>query len=232
MTPRLILFTRFPTPGEAKTRLIPMLGAKGAAELHRVLTERTVEVLRTFGAPVEVHVTGASAQAFQNWLGNELTIIPQAEGGLGERLLAALDPAPCIFFGADTPDLSPEIVAEAVAALETHDGVIGPAEDGGYYLIGMSTPQPALFTDMAWSMDTVFAETMRRVGMLNRPALQPTRSSRAQSRDVSAGHSVSTKLDTNGLEEHQTVGLNFLVLEPLSDCDRPEDLARWPWLAT
>lgn len=101
--------------------------------------------------------------------------------------------SPCIFFGADTPDLSPEIVAAAVAALETHDGVIGPADDGGYYLIGMREPQPALFTDMAWSTETVFPETMRRVAEL---------------------------------------GLNFLTLETLSDCDRPEDLARWPWLAT
>ncbi len=231
--PRLILFTRYPTPGEAKTRLIPTLGANGAAELHRVLTERTVALLRTVGAPVEVHVTGAPVEAFRDWLGQEVAFIPQAEGGLGERLLAALDPAqgrhaelvsasmphrqpvmpneawtlkrvqhddltdravsPCIFFGADTPDLSPEIVAAAVAALETHDGVIGPADDGGYYLIGMREPQPALFTDMAWSTETVFPETMRRVAEL---------------------------------------GLNFLTLETLSDCDRPEDLARWPWLAT
>ncbi len=189
--PRLILFTRFPTPGEAKTRLIPLLGQHGAADLHRALTERTVAVLLSAGAPVEVHVTGAPVDAFAAWLEDGLTLIPQADGGLGERLLAALEPAPCIFFGADTPDLSPAIVAEAVAELATHDGVIGPAEDGGYYLIGMKAPQPELFTNMAWSTNTVFAETMTRVAKM---------------------------------------GLNFAILETLSDCDRPGDVARWPWL--
>ena len=193
VTPRLVLFTRYPVPGEAKTRLIPMLGAKGAADLHRTLTERTVAMLMAAAGSFEVHGTGAPVGAFRDWLGKGLTIIPQAEDGLGERLLAALDPAPCIFFGADTPDLSPEIIAQAIAALDNYDGAIGPADDGGYYLIGMRAPLPALFTDMAWSTETVFTETMRRVADL---------------------------------------GLNFLILETLSDCDRPEDLARWPWLAT
>ena len=191
MTPRLILFTRFPTPGEAKTRLIPLLGAHGAAKLHQTLTERTVATLRTAGLPVEVYGTGAPVDAFREWLGEGLTFILQDEGGLGERLSAALDPAPCIFFGADTPDLSPQIVAQAAAALERHDGVIGPAKDGGYYLIGMKVPLPVLFRAMAWSTDAVFPETMRRVAGL---------------------------------------GLHFAILETLSDCDRPEDLACWPFL--
>lgn len=70
--------------------------------------------------------------------------------------------APHIFFGADTPELTTHIVHHANAALASHDVVIGPAEDGGYYLIGMATARPELMTDMAWSTPAVFAETIRR----------------------------------------------------------------------
>jgi uncharacterized protein len=189
--PRLILFTRFPTPGMAKTRLIPILGPRGAAHAHKMLTERTVKILLLSKAPVEVHFTGATDNEFADWLGEDMSFVPQADGDLGARLLSALDPEPCIFFGADTPDLSPAIVAAAIDALEHHDVVIGPAEDGGYYLIGMKNAQQALFHDIEWSTDTVFSETMKRV---------------------------------------RALGLDFTILKTLADCDRPEDLARWPWL--
>jgi rSAM/selenodomain-associated transferase 1 len=190
--PRLVLFARYPTAGACKTRLIPALGPAGAADLHRRLTERTVAVLRASRAPVTVAFTGASAAQFAAWLGPDVGLVEQVEGDLTARLMACLDPAPVIFFGADTPDLAPQHVEAAIAALERHDIVIGPAEDGGYYLIGMRTALPELLTDMPWSTDQVLPETLAR---LARRGIAP------------------------------------VLLETLADCDRPEDLARWPGLA-
>lgn len=191
IAPRLVLFTRFPTAGACKTRLIPALGAAGAAELHRRLTERTVAVMKTGKAPVEVAYTGADAAQFADWLGPEVRFVKQAEGDLTARLLACLDPAPVIFFGADTPDLGTQHVEAAIAALDQHEVVIGPAEDGGYYLIGMRRPMPELLTDMPWSTDQVLPETLAR---LARAGIAPA------------------------------------LLGTLADCDRPDDLARWPEL--
>jgi len=190
---RLVLFARYPTAGACKTRLIPALGAAGAAELHRLLTTRTVAVLKASGAAVEVAYTGASAAEFATWLGPDVGLIEQVEGDLTARLLACLDPAPVIFFGADTPDLAPQHVEAAIAALDNHEVVIGPAEDGGYYLIGMRQPMPELLIDMPWSTEQVLPETLAR-------------------------------LDQRGIAP--------VLLETLADCDRPEDLARWPELAS
>ncbi len=189
--PRLVVFARFPTPGAAKTRLIPSIGADGAAAVHRRLTERTLVVLMGHDCAVELHITGASQQDFLSWVGADAALIEQPEGDLTVRLTAALDPAPVIFFGADTPDLSRDQVAVAIGALATHDVVIGPAEDGGYYLIGMARPFPDLLNGIDWSTERVFDQTMAKAEM---------------------------------------AGLSVAVLDTLYDCDRPEDLARWPWL--
>lgn len=189
--PRLVLFARYPAPGACKTRLIPALGPAGAADLHRRLTERTVTVLRASGTPVTVAFTGADGDAFTEWLGTEVTLVEQADGDLTARLLACLDPAPVIFFGADTPDLAAQHIETAIAALQNNEVVIGPAEDGGYYLIGMRQALPDLLTNMPWSTDQVLPETLAR-------------------------------LDQRGIMP--------VLLDTLSDCDRPEDLARWPGL--
>lgn len=193
LTPKLVLFARYPTPGECKTRLIPAIGAQGAADLHRQLTERTVRVLCASSASVSVATTGAQLAVFESWLGSHVNLEEQVEGGLTERLFAFLDCAPVVFFGADTPDLSAVHVRKAIEGLSTHEVVIGPATDGGYYLIGMRAPYPELLTGMPWSTDQVLPETLRR-------------------------------LDGLGIEP--------LLLDPLSDCDRPEDLKLWPDLAS
>jgi rSAM/selenodomain-associated transferase 1 len=187
-----VLFARYPAAGACKTRLIPALGPEGAAALHRRLTERTVAIMQQSGCPVTVAFTGANQREFETWLGNDIMLTMQVEGDLTAKLLACLDPAPVIFFGADTPDLQHHHMASAIAALQTHDVVIGPAEDGGYYLIGMRQPLPELFIDMPWSTEQVLPETLARL---------------------------------------MRVGIEPLLLETLSDCDRPEDLARWPDLA-
>lgn len=187
--PRLVLFARYPLAGACKTRLIPALGAEGAAALHRHLTERTIATLRQSGSRITLAYTGAEEAEFAAWLGRDIGLVEQVAGDLTAKLMACLDPAPVIFFGADTPDLELHHVEQAIAALRTHDVVIGPADDGGYYLIGMRAPLPQLLTDIPWSTDQVLPETLARLGQL---------------------------------------GIEAALLETLSDCDRPEDLARWP----
>lgn len=188
---RLVLFTRFPVPGSAKTRLIPAVGAEGAAAVHKRLTEQTAKTLRHIGHTIEIHYTGENAEAFAQWLGGDLTYVAQAAGDLTDRLLAAIHPAPVIFLGSDTPDLSVHHVHAAVDALRKSDVVVGPADDGGYYLIGMARPYPLLLTDMRWSTEHVMPDTLAR------------------------------------LHQHD---IGYEILETLHDCDRPEDLHRWPWL--
>jgi uncharacterized protein len=165
--PRLALFTRLPVAGSAKTRLIPAVGAKQAASIHKTLTERTIVTLKQLAkasgaAPAEVHFTGGSAEDFSAWLGDDVSLVEQVGGSLGDRLVAAIDPAPVILFGADTPDLLPAHCTDAAKALSSHDLVIGPACDGGYYLIGVTKPFHFLFSDMPWSSDRLFEATLRR----------------------------------------------------------------------
>jgi len=175
INPELVLFARYPVAGQCKTRLIPALGPEGAAAVHRRLTERTVGVLRQAGCPLTIAYTGAQEAAFRAWLGNELSYEQQAEGDLTARLLPFAARAPVVFFGADTPDLAADHVAAAVAALTSHPVAIGPAEDGGYYLIAMREPLPELLTDMPWSTDAVLPETLRRLEAMGiGPALLAT----------------------------------------------------------
>lgn len=160
--PRLVLFARYPTPGRAKTRLIPALGAAGAADLHRRLTERTLAVLRETRLPVELRTTGAPTAAFRRWLG-EVDCVPQGGGHLGVRMRRAAARAPAILVGADVPDLTADHLLAAAEALARTPVAIGPAEDGGYYLIGVRGPLPWLFAPMAWGTGTVRAMTLDRL---------------------------------------------------------------------
>ncbi len=189
----LILFAKYPVPGRAKTRLIPALGADGAAALHRRLAKRTFDTMVASGHRIEVQYDLASEAEFRDWLGNDADYVQQPEGDLTDRLLAASRDTPHVFFGADTPDLTTDIAHDAADLLiHSHDVVIGPAEDGGYYLIGMKYPLPQLFTDMPWSTDQVLPTTLKRL---------------------------------------QELDIEPFMLPMLADCDRPEDLQRWPELA-
>lgn len=160
--PRLTLFARFPTPGVAKTRLIPAIGAQAAAALHRALVEATVAEMRASGLPFELRYTGATTQAFSDWLGADIALIDQGDGDLGDRLARAQTPA--LLIGADAPALDAHRMRRAADALTTAPAVIGPAEDGGYYLLGSARPMAFLFEAMPWGTDAVFAETMQRLG--------------------------------------------------------------------
>jgi rSAM/selenodomain-associated transferase 1 len=160
--PRLTIFARYPEPGKAKTRLIPALGADGAARVYARMLDATLDSARQSGMPVELRITGAVPEAFSPLCGDGVTIVEQGDGDLGERLTRV--PAPAIVIGSDAPGLTPELLREAHALLEKFEVVIGPATDGGYYLIGFSRPIPFAFEGIPWSTPTVLSETLERLG--------------------------------------------------------------------
>lgn len=159
--PTVTIFARWPEPGKAKTRLIPGLGEDGATAVYRKLLEHTVREARASGLPVQLRVTGGAAEAFHGWLGRDLEVVDQGEGDLGEKL--ARVPAPTLLIGSDCPRLSATHLREAAAALRGNPAVVGPANDGGYYLLGLARPMPFLFNDMPWSTAEVLPETLRRL---------------------------------------------------------------------
>ncbi|MBB3033588.1 TIGR04282 family arsenosugar biosynthesis glycosyltransferase [Alteriqipengyuania lutimaris] len=160
MTPEIAIFARWPEPGKAKTRLIPALGEQGAADLYARLLELTVREARESGLPFHLRVTGDDPARFRELLGEDLDVRDQGDGDLGDRL--ARVPTPGIMIGSDCPGLTAALLREAATVLPNRDAVIGPAQDGGYWLLGLSEPCPQLFTNMAWSTPAVFAETLRR----------------------------------------------------------------------
>lgn len=166
------LFTRFPEPGKAKTRLIPTLGAEQAATLQRAMTGHTVLRARLWAASasdaaISVRYTGAPKSAFCKWLGKDLSYYAQGDGDLGQRMQRAVeeslraDAGKVVLLGCDCPDASPELLSDAFHALDTHDIVIGPAHDGGYYLIGMKRAHAELFRGPVWGSDSVHTQTQQ-----------------------------------------------------------------------
>jgi rSAM/selenodomain-associated transferase 1 len=165
----LAILAKAPAPGTVKTRLIPALGAAGAAALHEHLIERTVATVCAAAiGPVTLWVTPAAPHPCFMGLASRypIALAAQPEGDLGARMLAPCEaPAgPAIVIGTDCPALTPSHLREAADALRAgSDVVVIPAEDGGYVLIGSREPQPALFTGMTWSTDQVMTETRRRL---------------------------------------------------------------------
>lgn len=165
----LVLFTRYPEAGKTKTRLIPHLGAKQAATLQRRMTEHIVIHLQTLqsqsAAAIEIHFAGGTLPSMQQWLGTDLTYQPQTGGDLGQRLHHVFERGLQTFqrlvvIGADCPSITPEHLKTAFRRLQTHDVVVGPADDGGYYLIGLRRQCAELFQDMPWGTPQVFEQTV------------------------------------------------------------------------
>ena len=165
---RLVVFLKAPRPGSVKTRLAETLGAEPACAAYRQLVETLLVRLAPLHA-VELCFTPADASAeITPWLRNDWSAANQADGDLGERLHAAFtehflsDAERVVIIGSDCPAVTATDIEDAWLALDGHDVVLGPALDGGYWLIGLRAPQPALFSEMPWSTNAVFAETMHR----------------------------------------------------------------------
>jgi rSAM/selenodomain-associated transferase 2/rSAM/selenodomain-associated transferase 1 len=200
---RLIIFTRYPEPGTTKTRMILELGAEGAADLQRQMTDHVVSNLKEFidlnSLAVEVRFEGGSEKRIQTWLGPSFSYRRQGDGDIGRRMMAALSDAfqegyeSVVIIGSDIPDIKGDILQQAFKKLQNKDLVLGPAADGGYYLIGMQMAawdpaHPELFEDISWGTDEVLSQS---------------------------------------LDKAKKMGLSFGLLGTLKDVDRPADLAVW-----
>ena len=169
MKTRIVLFAKEPTPGRVKTRLIPTLGAEGAARLARRLLATTLREAVASGLAVELcgdpdaHLWGPTS------LG--IALSAQGEGDLGARLTRAAERViaggeAVLLVGADCPGLHAAHLRDAAAALTRHNAVIHPAEDGGYALLGLRRTDPSLFDRIGWSGPDVATETCARIGAL------------------------------------------------------------------
>jgi uncharacterized protein len=171
---RVLVFARAPEPGRAKTRLMPVLGPKGAADLQARFTWHAIETaLAAAVGGVELWCAPHSAFSFfyacQEELGVRLR--GQGPGDLGNRLHRAfretLTRAPAaMVIGTDCPALSPADISRAAKALSEHDAVLGPAEDGGYVLIGLRRVSPRLFDRIDWGTASVMEQTRDRLSAL------------------------------------------------------------------
>lgn len=203
MNDRLVIFTRYPEPGKAKTRLIPALGDVAAAELHRQMTERMLTQVRflqqRYPISVEVWFAGGEHDQMQAWLGTDLSYQAQPEGDLGDRMSQAFQVGfdrgvkATVIIGTDCPELEVRLLTQAFENLQQTDVVLGPAKDGGYYLIGLRRFEPDLFRSIAWSTDRVFEQTVEIAAQVN---------------------------------------LSIACLPMLTDIDRPEDLSVWEQVKT
>ena len=194
----VIVFTRYPEPGKTKTRLIPALGPVGAADLHRNLTEHTVDVVKSFAhghsTGLEICYDGGSRNRFRQWLGHDLSAIPQQKGDLGRRMKTAFQNAfekgaqQVVLIGTDIPGISEACLENAFLSLSRNDVVLGPSTDGGYFLVGLTRLRD-VFSHIEWSTPLVLEQTRNCCRKNN---------------------------------------LTCHLLEPLTDVDTAEDLSAWP----
>ena len=175
---RIIVFAKAPRPGLAKTRLIPALGAAGAAALAaRMLAHTLDQALASDVGAVELCVAPVPGDAV--WQGVELpeglALTAQGEGDLGARMARATQRAieagdSCagvLLIGTDCPAVDAVCLRQAASALEETDAVIAPTADGGYALLGLRRFDASLFADIAWSTSTVATTTMARLDALD-----------------------------------------------------------------
>ncbi|MGC8551511.1 MAG: TIGR04283 family arsenosugar biosynthesis glycosyltransferase [Phycisphaerae bacterium] len=207
-TERLIIFARLPVPGFTKTRLIAAIGAEAAAKLQTQMTHHILDVARKFtadtGAEVEVRFTGGEAHQMGAIFGRDFPLINQGEGDLGRRMGQAAQDAfaqgiqRTVIIGTDCPQLTPAILHRAMNALKSHDIVIGPAFDGGYYLIGLSRFIPSLFQDILWGTKDVFQQTLLRANTIAlRVGLLKPLSDVDHPEDIAVWHSMHTPPTNN-----------------------------------
>jgi uncharacterized protein len=172
MKRHLIIFTRYPEPHRTKTRLIPRLGPEGAAELQGDMTDHTLawarELAGKASVSVQVRFEGGDEARMRDRFGDSFPYLPQGPGDLGDRMARAFEEAfaagadRAIVVGTDCPGITADLAEQAFERLATADLVLGPATDGGYYLIGLRRPIPALFAGIAWGQETVLHETRKR----------------------------------------------------------------------
>jgi len=169
--PRIVIFAKAPVAGRVKTRLIPALGRQGAADLARMMLDRTIKEALAAGVgtpelcldPEPSHPDWSMSPS-----ANDCELSDQGEGDLGERLERAAERGLARFgsvllIGTDCPALDRGLLRRLASELQSHDAMICPAEDGGYVALGLRKFDPGLFRGIAWSTSSVAKETIGRI---------------------------------------------------------------------
>lgn len=165
----LLLFAKSPIKGQVKTRLAAEVGEDFEVELYKCFVEDMISLIENIGVRSKLCFYPANMKStFSEWLGEQHCYRPQTGDNLGERLKNAFDSAfeedfsKVVAIGSDSPDLPEEFLRLAFKELESHDAVIGPGSDGGYYLIGFSRTSflPVAFDGIAWSTSAVCKQTV------------------------------------------------------------------------
>ena len=183
----VLIFVKYPEPGRVKTRLAATVGAERAAEIYRSMVREVLAGLPDDAAAIACFDPAERRAEIERWLdeihpGKALHFLAQAEGDLGVRLERAFAAAFALGFeqvaaiGTDCVEIDDAIFRETWTALETRDVVLGPSEDGGYYVIALAAPCVSLFEKIPWSTERVLAETQARAADANlRVHLLPVR---------------------------------------------------------
>ena len=179
---RILVFARMPVAGQVKTRLEPGLGPVATLSLYQAMLKRVLTTAEhTDLAPMELWLAGTSVTNDQHWPGPGLAWYRRQGDSLGERMAHAARNAltrarGVVIIGTDCPALDRQYLGLALARLaQGHEVVIGPAEDGGYVLLGLGSPMEMLFRDIPWGTDRVLALSLQRLAEAGvNPALLPT----------------------------------------------------------
>jgi len=170
---QLMIFVKAPRRGTVKTRLARAIGQEAACGAYQKMVEELVARLASLSS-VELRFTPDDAVTeIRQWRGRHWQMRPQGEGDLGQRLERAFADAFAngahyvAVIGSDCPSITPDDIRAAWASLQTNDVVIGPARDGGYWLIGLREPRPALFQTIDWSTNKVLKQTLGRARARN-----------------------------------------------------------------
>ncbi|MBI4115218.1 MAG: TIGR04282 family arsenosugar biosynthesis glycosyltransferase [Candidatus Omnitrophica bacterium] len=172
-TNALLYFVKYPEPGMVKTRLAKVVGADHAAQAYRELTETNLGILNSlpsgFAKVIIAFDPFKKEEAVRSWLPGPYEYVAQKGSELGARLQNAFRFAfeigfkKVIVLGSDTLGLRPDLISNGFEALEFYDVAIGPAYDGGYYLIGMNREQFSIFKNIPWSSPHVFEVTLNKL---------------------------------------------------------------------
>ncbi len=163
------MFVKSPIKGLVKTRLAAQTSGDFEVELYKCFVEDMISLVENLDFHLELCFYPANMKStFSEWLGEQHCYKPQTGDNLGERLRNAFDNAlkegfsNVVAIGSDSPDLPVRYLMKSFEALAEHDTVIGPANDGGYYLIGFSKDKfiPEVFDNISWSTDSVFEQTV------------------------------------------------------------------------
>ena len=178
--PRLVMLARYWTPGSVKTRLARHVGPEHAARLQQACVRTLAERFSTVADERRLALTPPEHQAeVASAIGPAWRVVPQASGDLGARMRTALQSAldegaeRVVLIGSDSPTLPRVRVEEAFTRLDEADVVLGPSDDGGYYLVGVRRRVPDMFCDIAWGTSQVWGQTLARISTICVATLPP-----------------------------------------------------------